>query len=123
MVREERITGQRLVKGFNKYHNTKTVINGIKFDSKKEGARYLELFMLQKAGQISNLELQKWFEICPKKYANKRARYYVADFVYEEKGFKVIEDVKSEITRKNPVYSLKKALVQVNYPEYLFRET
>ena len=96
---------------------------GIKFDSKKEGARYLELFMLQKAGQISNLELQKKFVICPKKYANKRARYYVADFVYVENGLKVIEDVKSPITRKNPVYSLKKALVQVNYPEYLFRES
>lgn len=96
---------------------------GIKFDSKKEGARYLELFMLQKAGQISNLELQKKFEICPKKYANKRARYYVADFVYIENGQKVIEDTKSFITKKNAVYSLKKALVQVNYPDYEFRES
>ena len=111
------------MKGFVKYHNVKTTVMGIKFDSKKEGARYLELFMLQKAGQISNLELQKKFEICPKKYANKRARYYVADFVYTENGQKVIEDVKSPITRKNPVYSLKKALVLVNYPEYLFRES
>ena len=107
----------------NKYHNVKTVVNGIKFDSRKESERYNELKMLERCGVISNLELQKRFEICPKKYANKKARYYVADFVYEEKGFLVIEDVKSEITRKNPVYSLKKALVQVNYPEYLFRET
>ena len=96
---------------------------GIKFDSKKEGARYFELLMLQKAGKISNLELQKKFEICPKKYANKRARYYVADFVYNENGQKIIEDVKSPITRKNPVYSLKKALIQVNYPEFQFRES
>lgn len=93
---------------------------GIKFDSKKEGARYLELFMLQKAGQISNLELQKRFEICPKKYANKRARYYVADFVYVENGKKVIEDVKSKATQ-TPVFSLKWALMKVLYPEYEYR--
>ena len=59
--------------------------------------------MLQKGGLISDLQLQVRFEICPKKYANKRARYYVADFVYTENGQKVIEDVKSPITRKNPV--------------------
>ena len=108
---------------YNKYHNTKVVINGIKFDSKKEGNRYLELKILEQAGQIKNLELQKRFEICPKKYENKRARYYVADFVYEENGRLVIEDCKSPITKANPVYSLKKALVLVNYPEYEFRES
>ena len=107
----------------NKYHNVKTVVNGIKFDSRKEAERYNELKMLERCGVISNLELQKKFEICPKKYANKRARYYVADFVYVENGQKVIEDTKSFITKKNAVYSLKKALVQVNYPEYLFRES
>ena len=109
--------------GKTKYHNIKTVVNGITFDSKKEARRYTELMMLQKAKIISDLELQKRFEICPKKYENKRARYYVADFVYVENGKRVIEDVKSPITRSNPVYSLKKALVQVNYPEYEFRES
>ena len=108
---------------FSKYHNVKTEINGIKFDSKKEGARYQELSMLEKTGKIQHLELQKRFEIVPKKYENKRARYYVADFVYEENGKKIIEDVKSPITRKNPVYSLKKSLVLVNYPEYFFKES
>lgn len=83
----------------------------------------MQLQLLEKAGQIKNLELQKRFEICPKRYDNKRARFYVADFVYEENGKKVIEDVKSPITRKNAVYSLKKALVLANYPGYEFRET
>lgn len=107
----------------SKYNNVKVVLDGIKFDSKKECSRYVELKARETAGEIKNLELQKRFEICPKKYGNKRARYYVADFVYEEKDKKVIEDTKSYITRKNPVYSLKKALVQVNYPEYEFRES
>lgn len=106
----------------NKYRNIKTVVNGITFDSRKEARRYTELMVLQRAKIITDLELQKRFEICPKKYENKRARYYVADFVYVENGKRVIEDVKSPITRSNPVYSLKKALVQVNYPEYEFKE-
>ena len=112
-----------VVYGKNKYHNVKTVADGMVFDSKKESIRYLELKRLQECGIISDLQTQVRFEICPKKNANKRARYYVADFVYTENGQKIIEDVKSYITKKNPVYSLKKALVQVNYPEYDFRES
>ena len=108
----------------NKYRNIKTVSHGIKFDSKKEAARYEELLFLEKAKEISNLGLQKRFEICPKKNGNNRARYYVADFVYYDKtaGKNVIEDVKSPFTRKNPVYSLKKALILAHYPDYEFRE-
>jgi ribosomal protein S8 len=106
----------------NKYHNVKIIYDGIKFDSKKEASRYAQLKLLEKNGYISDLKLQVRFEIVPKKNGNKRARYYVADFVYSEKNQKVIEDVKSYITKKNPVYSLKKALILANYPEYLFRE-
>ena len=107
----------------NKYHNVKTIAHGMRFDSRKEADRYCELLFLLEKGFISGLETQKRFEICPKKNGNKRARFYIADFVYIEGGKKIIEDVKSPITRKNPVYSLKKALVLVNYPEYEFRET
>lgn len=109
----------------NKYRNVKTVYNGMKFDSKKEASRYGELLILEKMGAICDLELQKRFEVCPKKNKNNRARYYVADFVYTDRrtNMKTIEDVKSFITRKNPVYSLKKALVLANYPEYDFIET
>lgn len=106
----------------SKYNNSKTVYDGIKFDSQKEAGRYAELKMLQMSGLIGDLKLQVWFEICPKRYGNKRARYYVADFVYTEGGKKIIEDVKSPATRKDKVYSLKKALVLANYPEYIFRE-
>lgn len=33
----------------NKYFNQKTIINGIKFASKKEATRYTELKLLEKA--------------------------------------------------------------------------
>lgn len=108
----------------SKYRNIKCVFSGIKFDSKKEAARYAELAMLERVGRISGLERQVRFEVCPKVPGLKgsRARHYVADFVYTEGGKKVIEDVKSWVTRKNPVYTLKKQLVQVKFPEYEFRE-
>lgn len=111
------MTGRR-----SKYNNSKTVYDGIKFDSRKEAGRYAELKMLQMSGLIGDLKLQVWFEVCPKRYGNKRARYYIADFVYTEGGKKIIEDVKSPATRKDKVYSLKKALVLAHYPEYVFRE-
>ena len=37
---------------------------------------------------------------------------YVADFVYQEKGQLVVEDVKSKMTRNLPVYRLKKHLMK-----------
>lgn len=39
----------------NKYHNTKVIYNGIKFDSKKERDRYIELKQLEKTGIIKEL--------------------------------------------------------------------
>lgn len=107
----------------NKYRNVKCVYDGLKFDSKKEAQRYAELKVLEKCGSIQNLKTQVKFCIVPKTEKNRRARFYVADFVYTEKGVNTIEDVKSPITRRNPVYSLKKALVLVNYAEYNFVET
>lgn len=107
----------------NKYRNVKCVYDGLKFDSKKEAQRYAELKLLEKCGAIRNLKTQVKFCIVPKTEKNRRARFYIADFVYTEKGVQTIEDVKSPITRRNPVYSLKKALVLVNYAEYNFVET
>ena len=45
----------------NKYHNKKVIYNGIKFDSKKERARFITLKQLEKMGIIESLELQKKF--------------------------------------------------------------
>ena len=42
-----------------KYHNTKVIYNGIKFDSKKEMQRYKDLELLESTDYICSLELQK----------------------------------------------------------------
>lgn len=107
-----------------KYGNQKVRDGTSVFDSKKEYCRYYELLLLQQAGEISGLRRQERFMIVPKKNGVRRARYYTADFVYTAKdGVKVIEDVKSEITKKNPVYTLKRDLVLWQYPEFRFVET
>jgi hypothetical protein len=106
----------------SKYHNKKVVFNNIKFDSKFEAKRYGELLLLQKAGAITNLELQKTFELIPTQYetlANgkrgkclERAVTYKADFVYMENGIQVVEDVKGMKTKD---YIIKRKLMLHKY--------
>ena len=82
----------------NKYRNRKTIVDGIKFDSKAEAKRYIELKLLQKNGLITNLQLQPRFELQPgyknNKGENIRAITYKADFSYIENGKMIVEDVK-----------------------------
>ena len=98
----------------SKYGNQKTEVNGVKYDSKKEAKRAEQLEVQQRLGIISNLERQKKYILQPSfKFLGKTIREiaYIADFVYEENGELVVEDVKSPITRKNPVYKLKKKMM------------
>lgn len=94
-----------------KYHNSKTVIDGIRFDSKKEAKRYLELKILEKAGAIKDLRRQVPYVLINKSRYG-RAIKYVADFVYYEDDKLVVEDVKGVRT---PVYKLKKRLMAEVY--------
>lgn len=111
--------------GGGKFHNKKVTIDGVEFQSKREGARWLELKMLQRAGRISNLERQKKFVLIPAQYepeitgprgGKKKGRLlerevaYIADFVYwdEEKHEFEVEDTKGVRT---PEYIIKRKLM------------
>lgn len=108
---------RRKRKGNTKLNNQSITIDGIEFDSKKEGHRYCELKLLQRTGQISDLELQKRYELIPAQYETvetgeyykvgakkgqpktkrvciEQSVVYIADFVYQENGQTVVEDVK-----------------------------
>lgn len=106
---------------YKKYKNKKAEIDGIKFDSKKEAERYLELKILEQAGEIKDLRLQVKFELVPKQ-ADERSLNYYADFVYYDtaKEKKVIEDTKGF---KTDLYIAKRKLVKYKYPDYEFLET
>lgn len=107
----------------NKYRNKKITIDGHTFPSMKEANRYCELKILEKAGKISELELQPVFIICPAvKWNGKKltARKYISDFMYTENGKKVVEDSKGF---RNKTYLLKRSLFLTQYPEYVFKES
>lgn len=95
-----------------KYGNHKVVIDGITFDSKKEGERYNQLRMMECAGKIHCLKMQVPFILAPAIQIHGRTKpalRYFADFQYFEADALqyTLEDVKSEITRKDPVYRIK----------------
>lgn len=108
---------------YRKYHNTKTVADGIKFDSKLEAERYAQLKMMECAGVIRDLELQPEYELIPSfKKSGKawRKTVYKADFRYilAEDDKTIIEDVKGSISVITDVFRLKQKLFEYKYPEY-----
>ena len=83
----------------NKYHNKKVVVDGLIFDSKKEGERWKELKLLESSGEIEQLERQVKFDLLPKQIGSdgkviERKVQYVADFIYIRDGEVIVEDVK-----------------------------
>ena len=75
--------------------------DGFVYDSKTEMLRGMDLQLLQRAGEISDLQRQVKFPLEFKcscggitVMAGKRPAHYTADFVYTEKGRRVVEDVK-----------------------------
>lgn len=93
-----------------KYRNVPTIVDGVSFDSKAEARRWGELKLLQRAGEIADLQLQPSFDLIVN---GVKVCAYRGDFGYfRVNGPRVIEDVKSPITRKNPVYIIKKKLLK-----------
>ena len=98
----------------NKYGNRKAHIDGITFDSQKEGKRYIELKTLERSSVIQDLELQPEYPLegrdGPILTPTGRKAKYKADFRYFDvhKQKWVIEDVKGFRT---PEYQLKKAIL------------
>ena len=109
----------------NKYHNKKIEYDGHKFDSKKEMLHYVALKELEKAGIISDLQLQVPFLLIDTIKHNDKTypkTKYIADFTYKKDGKLYVEDVKSEITRKDKTYRLKIKILLDRYKDIEFRE-
>lgn len=98
-----------------KYKNRVVTIDGITFDSEKEGNRYNELKLLERAGKITGLQLQVKYILLPsqfgyvpnaqrpggtKRVCLEREISYYADFVYKDAdGNVVVEDTKGFRTK------------------------
>lgn len=111
---------------YQKYNSQKTIVNGHTFASKLEAERYQQLMLLERAGEISGLQLQVEFQIfkgyiSPDTGEKTRSVTYVADFVYIDNrdNRMIVEDTKGMET---PDFRLKWKLVQSQYPGFTFRK-
>lgn len=97
--------------------------DGTKLDSKRELVRYLELKLLERAGEIDELEVHPRIPIIiggiEVKYPThggrgRRQMFYVGDFRYRDTrtGLKVLEDVKMQSGHRTETYKIKRALVE-----------
>ena len=115
-----------------KYSNRKTELDGVKFDSAKESRRYAELKLLERAGEISELDLQPKFALeingrpillRSKGFPNGRRATCTWDFRYKDKsGQTVIEDVKGGQATRTEAYVLRRGLFEALYPDLKVRE-
>ena len=101
----------------SKYGAKRTEVDGIVFASKREAKRYCELKMLERVGQVKELELQPKFPlyVCGRKNGElHQVCVYIADFRYRTgvNGVLIIEDAKG---MKTPTYRLKKKMVEAQY--------
>ena len=106
----------KLFQSRSKYRAKKTIVDGIKFDSKWESERYGQLKAMERTGFIRNLELQVPFEIVVN---DVKICKYIADFRYKKESnhtitdgeycTEVVEDAKGFET---PEFKLKKKLMK-----------
>lgn len=91
----------------SKYRNKRTYMDGYCFDSMAEASRYRELKLLERAGEVSELQVHPHYPI---EVNGKHICTYEADFAYvDTRGTVQVEDVKGARTA---LYILKKKLVK-----------
>ena len=100
-----------------KYRNEKCMYQGMKFDSQGERDRWIQLCMWRDNGIICRLERQVYF--CVLDGTPQRPIMWVPDFVYEQDGQKIVEDFKSEITRKKRDFIDKVKMFKARHKDYI----
>lgn len=87
----------------NKFGAKKTQVGDIRFDSKKEANRWMELQLFERGGEISDLRRQVRIPLIgqhrPLYTRTGRKMVMTVDFAYIEDGIEVLEDSKGAWTR------------------------
>lgn len=103
-----------LVPKRNKYGAEKTIIDGIRFDSKAEGAYYAALKVRERQGEVSGLAIHKKFELTVN---GARIGSYKPDFCFWDHTvdrFRCV-DVKGVVPRGfSRTQRLMKAIYQIH---------
>ena len=102
----------------NKYNAIKQTYNGEFFDSKKELNRFMELEILLRAREISDLEVHPKFDLMVNGVKIGR---YTADFRYKKGSDVIVEDVKSRATKTRD-YVLRKKILATYDPPVIITE-
>ncbi|MFA6270299.1 MAG: DUF1064 domain-containing protein [Candidatus Paceibacterota bacterium] len=105
----------------SKYHSRPADYDGFHFDSQAELARYHELKLMERNGDIDSLTVHPVFPLMEGfMYQGKKIRgiSYEADFSYYENGEHVVEDVKGVETEG---FKLKSKLFKARYSDMDFR--
>lgn len=92
--------------GRSKYGNIPITLSGYRFDSKREGYRWLELRQQEIEGKITKLARQVVFPLI---INGQLICKYRADFVYHRNGLRIIEDSKGVRT---DAYRIKAKLMK-----------
>jgi hypothetical protein len=113
-----------LKQGQHKYGARTVALDGYRFDSQAEAARYAQLLLLLGAGAIRDLRVHPSY-LLQEAFRDRDGRRvaavrYVADFAYIETvtTVTVVEDVKGARTA---VYMLKAKLFRFKYPQIDYR--
>lgn len=88
----------------SKFGNVKTYVGEDRFDSRGEAERWLALRLLQRAGEIADLERQV---VYPLTVAGVVVGKIIPDFRYRRAGVLVVEDFKSPATM-TPLFRWKR---------------
>jgi Protein of unknown function (DUF1064) len=118
----------------NKHRARPTFVNGVRFASKREAARYQVLKAMENAGDIKHLATQVRYRM---EVNGELICTYIADFTYDQflaaesvsisvdgqryrffgtNGWgQVVEDCKSPHLRKDPVFRIKSKLMKALY--------
>ena len=97
----------------NKYNAQPQMVDGIRFDSKREAKRWAELKLLERAGEISNLKRQVPIKLegrdRPLTTRTGRQMRLTVDFQYTDNrtGLTIFEDSKGVPTRD---YEVRRAV-------------
>jgi hypothetical protein len=93
-----------------KWNNVPTVVDGVRYDSKKEARHGQLLAAMERDGLIRDLRRQVRYPITVN---GVLIGHYVADFAFLDfTGKLVVQDVKSEATKRIPLYQWKKRLMK-----------
>jgi hypothetical protein len=107
----------------NKYGATTVHVDGLRFDSMREAARYKELSLLVAAGEITDLEIHPGFPLMVLELTHDgpplvlhTIGHYHADFKYrnERTNSTIVEDVKSKPTTTE-AYRLRKKFIEAQH--------